>query len=69
MDNKKDIETRAALNSELSTSKRDLANTQKDMQIMGEKLIDEIEKRAELQHSHETVSEELEQLTRSLFEG
>lgn len=35
---------------------------------MGEKLVDEIEKRAELQHSHETVKEELETLTKTLFE-
>ncbi|KXS20149.1 hypothetical protein M427DRAFT_403224 [Gonapodya prolifera JEL478] len=46
----------------------ELKATQRDLQIMGEKLIDEIEKRAELQHSKESVQEELEQLTTQLFE-
>lgn len=35
---------------------------------MGDKLVDEIEKRAELQHSNETIQEELSELTQSLFE-
>ncbi|KAJ3340002.1 hypothetical protein HDU93_007551 [Gonapodya sp. JEL0774] len=49
----------------------ELKATQRDLQIMGEKLIDEIEKasfRAELQHSKESVQDELEQLTTQLFE-
>ena len=46
----------------------ELNSTQKDLQIMGEKLVDEIEKRAEFQHAKETVQDELEDLTRTLFE-
>lgn len=56
------------LEQELAAKKIELTNTQRDMQIMGEKLVDEIEKRAELQHSTETVQDELETLTKTLFE-
>ena len=39
-----------------------------DLDTIGEKLVDELERRAELQHSKDAVQEELEELTRSLFE-
>jgi hypothetical protein len=39
-----------------------------DMEILGQKLIDETEKRAEIQHANENVTTELEELTQSLFE-
>ncbi|KAL2919913.1 RAB3A interacting protein [Polyrhizophydium stewartii] len=46
----------------------ELTQVKRDLETLGEKLIDEIEKRAELQHSKETVQDELEELTKSLFE-
>ncbi|KAH6587971.1 hypothetical protein BASA50_010990 [Batrachochytrium salamandrivorans] len=46
----------------------ELTQIKRDLETLGEKLIDEIEKRAELQHSKETVQDELEELTKSLFE-
>ncbi|KAJ1552368.1 hypothetical protein HK405_011584, partial [Cladochytrium tenue] len=44
------------------------ARLQMDLQRMGEKIIEEIEKRAELQVSRDTLQDELEELTKSLFE-
>lgn len=41
---------------------------QLDLQKMGEKIIEEIEKRAEIQVSRDTLQDELEELTKSLFE-
>ncbi|KAI9032278.1 hypothetical protein DFJ74DRAFT_653902 [Hyaloraphidium curvatum] len=52
----------------LADKQSELLATQRDLQIMGEKLVDEIERRAELQHSKEAVQDELEQLTSQLFE-
>ena len=46
----------------------ELGEVKRDLETLGEKLIDEIEKRAELQHSKDTVQDELEELTKSLFE-
>lgn len=77
MDMKKVQEKHSAMATELAASKKEVAHTQvsglflickRDMQIMGEKLIDEIEQRSELQHSHEAVKDELENLTKDLFE-
>ncbi|KAI8811717.1 hypothetical protein BJ742DRAFT_662248, partial [Cladochytrium replicatum] len=56
------------LEEEVSRRRRELENTQRDLQSMGEKLVDEIERRAELQASKEAVQDELEELTKSLFE-
>ncbi|KAJ3322332.1 RAB3A interacting protein [Blyttiomyces sp. JEL0837] len=44
------------------------ARLQRDLQSMGEKIIEEIEKRAELQVSRDALQDELEELTKSLFE-
>ncbi|KAJ3416878.1 RAB3A interacting protein [Chytridiales sp. JEL 0842] len=46
----------------------ELARLQRDMQYMGEKVVDEIDKRAELQVSRDALHEELEELTKTLFE-
>ncbi|KAI8815179.1 hypothetical protein BJ742DRAFT_848077 [Cladochytrium replicatum] len=56
------------LEEEVARRRRELENTQRDLQSMGEKLVDEIERRAELQASKEAVQDELEDLTKSLFE-
>ncbi|KAJ3385937.1 hypothetical protein HDU92_002791 [Lobulomyces angularis] len=56
------------LESDLKNKILELKSTQRDLQVMGEKLVDEIEKRAELQHSTETVQEEIATLTEKLFE-
>lgn len=57
-----------ALNAIIHSNKEMLNRAQKDLIILGEKLTDEIEERAELQHSKHQLEEELEQLTQSLFE-
>jgi hypothetical protein len=46
----------------------ELLRLQRDLQAMGEKVVDEIEKRAELQVSKDALQEELDELTKSLFE-
>ncbi|KAJ3145111.1 rab guanine nucleotide exchange factor S2 [Geranomyces variabilis] len=46
----------------------ELAIIRADLDRIGQKLVDEVEVRAELQHSKDAVQEELEELTRSLFE-
>lgn len=46
----------------------ELDRTKHDLEILGEKLTDAIEQRAELQHAKEALSSELEDLTQSLFE-
>ncbi|RKP01530.1 hypothetical protein CXG81DRAFT_11869, partial [Caulochytrium protostelioides] len=56
------------LQTHLALRTQELSSVQKSLSAMGEKLVDEIEKRAELQHSKEAIQEELEDLTRSLFE-
>ena len=58
----------AQLEKEFENKSQELFDTQRDMEILGEKLTDAIEQRAELQHSKEVVQDELEELTRSLFE-
>ncbi|KNC96443.1 uncharacterized protein SPPG_08036 [Spizellomyces punctatus DAOM BR117] len=52
----------------VATKDQELASVKKDLDRMGQKLIDEVEVRAELQHSKDAVQEELEELTKSLFE-
>ncbi|KAJ3080478.1 hypothetical protein HK102_003019 [Quaeritorhiza haematococci] len=56
------------LSDEIQAKQDELIATQRDLQTMGEKLVDEIEKRAEMQHSKEVVQDELDELTKSLFE-
>ncbi|KAJ3323534.1 RAB3A interacting protein [Blyttiomyces sp. JEL0837] len=46
----------------------EIARLQRDLQTLGEKVVDEIEKRAELQASKDGLQDELEELTKSLFE-
>lgn len=68
---KKDLATKKrliSLQDELEASEDELAKVKLDMEIMGQKLIDEIEKRAEIQHASENVNSELEELTQTLFE-
>ncbi|KAI8907693.1 hypothetical protein DFJ77DRAFT_423180, partial [Powellomyces hirtus] len=52
----------------VSAKDAELASVNADLDRLGQKLIDEVEVRAELQHSKDAVQEELEELTRSLFE-
>lgn len=52
----------------LATKERELSSVKADLDRIGQKLIDEVEVRAELQHSKDAVQEELEELTKSLFE-
>ena len=53
---------------ELEKKQKQLETVQRDLDIIGDKLVDELEKRAELQHSKETFQAELEELSKSLFE-
>ncbi|KAF9192426.1 RAB3A interacting protein [Haplosporangium sp. Z 767] len=46
----------------------DYLSVQRDLSILNDKYVDEIEKVAELQHAKETVESELEELSRTLFE-
>ncbi|KAJ3017307.1 hypothetical protein HKX48_003621 [Thoreauomyces humboldtii] len=46
----------------------ELVSVKADLDRLGQKLVDEVEVRAELQHSKDAVQEELEELSRSLFE-
>jgi GDP/GTP exchange factor Sec2p len=57
-----------SLKEELDLKSDELLKTKLDMEILGQKLIDEIEKRAEIQHGSENVNAEIEELTQSLFE-
>jgi hypothetical protein len=52
----------------MDSKAEELARLQRDMQYMGEKVVDEIDKRAELQVSRDALHEELEELTKTLFE-
>lgn len=65
----------STLSSELSNTKTlltkrtdELTQCRFDLEILGEKLTDAIEGRAELIHDKESIQEELEELTKSLFE-
>lgn len=53
---------------ELEEKESDLTKMRLDMEILGQKLIDEIEKRAEITAANESVQGELEELTQTLFE-
>ncbi|KAJ3189746.1 rab guanine nucleotide exchange factor S2 [Gaertneriomyces sp. JEL0708] len=52
----------------VASKDKELASVKVDLDRMGQKLIDEVEVRAELQHSKDALQEELEELTKSLFE-
>ncbi|KAI9096200.1 hypothetical protein DFS34DRAFT_624320 [Phlyctochytrium arcticum] len=52
----------------LAQKELEVISVKKDLDSMGQKLIDEVEMRAELQHSKDAIQEELEELTKSLFE-
>jgi hypothetical protein len=56
------------LSAQLEQRTSDLLSVQRDLQSMGEKLVKEVERRAELQHNKEASQLELEELTKSLFE-
>ncbi|KAG0239050.1 GDP/GTP exchange factor Sec2p-domain-containing protein [Mortierella sp. GBAus27b] len=56
------------LDKELGTKADELSNVQRDLAILNDKYIDEIEKVAEMQHAKEAVENELEELSRRLFE-
>lgn len=52
---------------ELEAKDNELEKMRTDMEILGQKLIDEIEKRADLAAAQESVQGELEELTQTLF--
>ncbi|KAF9919597.1 RAB3A interacting protein [Linnemannia zychae] len=56
------------LEDSLQAKSDDYESVQKDLSILNDKYVDEIEKVAELQHAKETVEGELEELSRTLFE-
>ena len=53
---------------ELQKKNDELALVKNDMEILGQKLLDEMELRQEIQNNKEHISQELENLTQSLFE-
>ncbi|KAI8914226.1 hypothetical protein EDD86DRAFT_198757 [Gorgonomyces haynaldii] len=58
----------AQLEQSLEMAQEELSTTKHDLEVLGEKLTDSIERTAELQHAKEALQDELEELTRSLFE-
>ncbi|KAJ1535772.1 hypothetical protein HK405_015527, partial [Cladochytrium tenue] len=52
----------------MDSKAEDVQRLRKDLSVMSEKVVDEIEKRAELQASKDVLQDELEELTKSLFE-
>ncbi|KAF9359150.1 Guanine nucleotide exchange factor (GEF) which may activate RAB8A and RAB8B [Mortierella sp. AD094] len=56
------------LESALAAKTDDHISVQRDMTILNDKYVDEIEKVAEMQHAKEMVENELEELSRTLFE-
>lgn len=52
---------------ELEARDNELEKMRTDMEILGQKLIDEIEKRADLAAAQDSVQGELEELTQTLF--
>ncbi|KAK3829351.1 MAG: hypothetical protein J3Q66DRAFT_324976 [Benniella sp.] len=56
------------LDKELAAKTDELSSVQRDLAILNDKYIDEIEKVAEMQHAKEAVENELEELSRRLFE-
>jgi hypothetical protein len=56
------------LNLEVELKEKEIETVKRDLDTIGEKLVDELERRGELQHAKDALQEELEELTRSLFE-
>lgn len=56
------------LEDHLDIKEDDLTTLRNDMHTLSSKLVSEVEKRAEIQAERDRISEELEELTRSLFE-
>ncbi|KAF9918170.1 hypothetical protein BGZ65_012570, partial [Modicella reniformis] len=54
--------------SELTSKTDELSSVQRDLAILNDKYVDEIEKVSEMQHAKEAVENELEELSRRLFE-
>ncbi|KAF9438645.1 Guanine nucleotide exchange factor (GEF) which may activate RAB8A and RAB8B [Entomortierella beljakovae] len=52
----------------LASKAEDYASVQRDLTILNDKYVSEIEKVADMQHAKETVENELEELSRTLFE-
>ncbi|KAG0355843.1 hypothetical protein BC939DRAFT_450196 [Gamsiella multidivaricata] len=52
----------------LTTKVEEYSNVQRDLSVLNDKYVDEIEKVAEMQHAKEMVENELEELSRTLFE-
>ncbi|KAJ3277114.1 rab guanine nucleotide exchange factor S2 [Terramyces sp. JEL0728] len=58
----------ASLEDDIDSKNDEILKLKKEMEIMGEKLLEEISTRKELQTSKDAVQDELEELTKSLFE-
>ncbi|KAJ3260336.1 rab guanine nucleotide exchange factor S2 [Boothiomyces macroporosus] len=58
----------ASLEDDIDSKNDEISKLKKEMEIMGEKLLEEIAARKELQTSKDAVQDELEELTKSLFE-
>lgn len=56
------------LTKEVELKEKEIETVRRDLDTIGEKLVDELERRGELQHAKDALQEELEELTRSLFE-
>ena len=56
------------MNTELQQKNDELLLAKNDMEILGQKLLDEMELRQEIQNNKDHISQELENLTQSLFE-
>ncbi|KAJ1926817.1 hypothetical protein IWQ60_003482 [Tieghemiomyces parasiticus] len=56
------------LEDELDQSRQEVATLRRDLRVLNDKFVDEVEKVAEIQHSKLLVEEELEDLSRKLFE-
>jgi hypothetical protein len=57
-----------SLSQEVELKEKEIETVKRDLDTIGEKLVDELERRGELQHAKDALQEELEELTRSLFE-
>ncbi len=64
-DYKKELDT---LSVKVVEKEGEIESVKRDLDVIGEKLVDELERRGELQHAKDALQGELEELTRSLFE-
>jgi hypothetical protein len=67
-DSKKVRKKISTMEEELESKNDEIAKMKHDMEILGQKLLDEMEKRDELQQAKDSTQAELEELTQSLFE-